>query len=816
MAGFAGIHTTVSGNARDTVTVSISIANSDAFVAFDVRIKLHAQLTYLPSSAALTGREVDHSLSAGIVGGDTLRILAYSTNGTAFTGNSGSVASFRLKLGTVPGNYSLNPSKAVIGNSSAVNILTGTSSGQVTLLAPDISLNTTSLSYTRTVVGTTRDMSFTISNVGNSTLTIDSLVASPISAYSVVPGWSGTVAASGSQGISVRFAPPARGAYSGTVKVYTRDPDESMLQVTLSGTGYTINELHVNNLSTRSGEDTVLTFRINNQEAFTGFQFDLTLPSPLTYTADSEELTGRASDHSVSANTIAGGKLRVVAYSSTQSAFSGSDGDVVKVGFHVDGIGGSYSLSLSNVIITNSSEENIVSDSYNGTLTLAAGDIQSNTSINYGSVSIFDTATVNLTVQNVGNDTLRITSFTPNAASFWKDASFPLTINASQQTVVPTHFHSGTPGSYSGKFRVRSNDPDEDPYDITLLGTAYSPNTMEAQNASCVDGGYVDLYVDIENNDDFTAFQLDLSIPSPLTVILDLCKLTSRSQGHMLGKAHVSGNTYRFLAYSSSSELFTGSSGAVLRVGCSVSGDAGTYAIIIEDPVISDASSQNILSGSSNGTLTLNGAALAKAKVFLEGPYQSGSSMTTSLKAGGYIPTTSPYSDSRFVDPIPADIVDWVFVELRSTPTGSAVSSRSFFLKSNGSIVDEDGTTTDLEMLGVSDGNYYIVVKHRNHLAVMSASAQSLNSTSATLYDFTTGTDKYYGSDAKLLETGVYGMYAGDTNGSGIITNADRESIYANLNSSGYSVADVNCSGIITNADRESIYSNINKASQVQ
>ena len=594
-----------SGNAGDTVQVSVEINNANEFTAFQLSLKLHAQLTYLSGSAALAGRESDHTLSAGMVSGDSLRIVSYSDTKAAYSGSSGSVVTFNLILGSVPGSYALNPKNVIIADASSNNILTGVTNGQMTLYAPKINLSTTALNYTRTIVGNYRDMTFTIYNNGNATLTIDSLVVSPSTGYIVVAGWSSTVSASGSQVITVRFTPPSRGSFVGTVKVYSDDPDEPYLVINLSGTGYKVNELHVNNLSTRSGTDTTLTFKINNQEPFTGFQFDLALPSSMTYLSGTEQLTGRATDHSVSANVISGNKLRVVAYSNNQSNFSGSDGNVVQIGIHVEGTGGSYSLNLSNVIITGSAGENILSDSYNGQLTIAAGDIQSTTSINYGTISIFETADLNLTIQNVGNDTLVISSFTSNETLFTADVSLPIKINPSQQAVLSTHFHSDVQGSYSGKYTLRSNDPDEEPYYVSFSGTSYSPNTMEVQDAIAINGDYVSIYVDINNNDSFTAFQLDLVLPSQLAVILDSCKLTDRNQSHSLSKGLISGNTYRFFAYSNDQNLFTGTSGAVLRVLCSVSGSSGTYPMNIQNPIIGNASGQDILSSSGNGSFYL-------------------------------------------------------------------------------------------------------------------------------------------------------------------------------------------------------------------
>ncbi len=209
-------------------------------------------------------------------------------------------------------------------------------------------------------------------------------------------------------------------------------------------------------------------------------------------------------------------------------------------------------------------------------------------------------------------------------------------------------------------------------------------------------------------------------------------------------------------------------------------------------------------------------AVRVQTKILLEGPYDDAShEMTTSLT----LPTTSPYSeDARTVSSIPADITDWVLVELRSTADGTAVVSGSALLHKDGRIVGDDGTTSYIEM-SASAGDYFIVIKHRNHLAVESDEVHPLSASSSTLYDFTvdasTAYDKYYGGDAALLETGIYGMYAGDTNNSGIVTNSDKDSIISNLNSAGYYDADSNCSGIVTNSDKDAIIANLNKATSV-
>ena len=209
------------------------------------------------------------------------------------------------------------------------------------------------------------------------------------------------------------------------------------------------------------------------------------------------------------------------------------------------------------------------------------------------------------------------------------------------------------------------------------------------------------------------------------------------------------------------------------------------------------------------------GKARVSVKVFLEGPYDASNDvMTIALKTAGVIPTTSPYTqDARTVSSIPADIVDWVLVQIRSTAGGSIVASKSALLHKSGQIVGDDGTTSYIE-LEADAGDYFIVVKHRNHISVMSDQVHTLSTSSSTLYDFTvdesTAYDKYFGGDAALLEAGVYGMYSGDADGLGSVDANDRVLAWNNRNNTGYENSDCNLSGTVDASDRVITWNNRN------
>jgi hypothetical protein len=208
-------------------------------------------------------------------------------------------------------------------------------------------------------------------------------------------------------------------------------------------------------------------------------------------------------------------------------------------------------------------------------------------------------------------------------------------------------------------------------------------------------------------------------------------------------------------------------------------------------------------------------------KVFLQGPFSTGTKlMSNSLNTGNYLPTAQPYSGSPWsytgTESVKStfwasnrSIVDWVLVELRTgTASTTKVAQRACFIKTDGTIVDTDGVSQ--VAFNVAAGNYYIVIKHRNHLSVMTASAVALAIGSNTQYDFTNALAKAYTKGAtqmKLLTTGYYGMFAGDGNASGNISAADQNSYWRPQNGSfGYKTADYNLSGNVSAADLNSYW----------
>ena len=215
---------------------------------------------------------------------------------------------------------------------------------------------------------------------------------------------------------------------------------------------------------------------------------------------------------------------------------------------------------------------------------------------------------------------------------------------------------------------------------------------------------------------------------------------------------------------------------------------------------------------------------LVNAKFFLEGPFAS-DTMNSYLGDNGLLPLSQPYTVAPWnytgtenVAAIPANVVDWILVEIRDAADSTAViDTRAAFLKTDGSVTDLDGSSGI--RFDLSTGSYYIALYHRNHLAVMTAS--SINVTESTaMYDFSTGQAQAFGFQPMAdVGNSTFAMRAGDGNADGGVDAIDRNLVWRPDNGSQWTYekySDFNLDGGIDAIDRN-LYWRVNNgtASQV-
>lgn len=251
-----------------------------------------------------------------------------------------------------------------------------------------------------------------------------------------------------------------------------------------------------------------------------------------------------------------------------------------------------------------------------------------------------------------------------------------------------------------------------------------------------------------------------------------------------------------------------------------------------------------------NGTLTIvpgsvlyrwqNCAPSVRVRALLQGPHAlSNNLMRDDLRVAGVIPLTEPFTALGFgqvgggggetvnaarLSVTGANaIVDWVLVELRNKTTPSQiVATRSALLERDGDVVDVNGQPRLI--FSIANDDYFVAIRHRNHLGAMTATATRLDADESAV-DFTTSGSPTWGVGATTtLANGKRALWCGNARIDATLRyvgqNNDRDPILSVIGGSqptntisGYFKEDVDLNGLVryvgSSNDRDPILSNI-------
>jgi hypothetical protein len=242
---------------------------------------------------------------------------------------------------------------------------------------------------------------------------------------------------------------------------------------------------------------------------------------------------------------------------------------------------------------------------------------------------------------------------------------------------------------------------------------------------------------------------------------------------------------------------------------------AGLYMVTVTDDTLGCSVIHTAIVGEESVGLTL--------KVLLEGAYDATTLlMYDTLRTNNLLPLAEPFitlefnrphfsgeiMDSTLFDNATLhhnNIVDWVLVELRDATYPSVVlKTRAGLLQRDGDIVDLDGISP-LEFDNIVHQSYYIAIRHRNHLGIMTLNTCTLDENGLTL-NFTDGSVSTYGTQAQKNINGKYVMISGDGNKDGQVNAVDKNIYWQVQNGETYyyhnTLTDFNLDGQINAVDK--------------
>ena len=194
----------------------------------------------------------------------------------------------------------------------------------------------------------------------------------------------------------------------------------------------------------------------------------------------------------------------------------------------------------------------------------------------------------------------------------------------------------------------------------------------------------------------------------------------------------------------------------------------------------------------------------------LQGPL---SALTGLMSTNAPVALQSPYaSDPRIAPAIATNTVDWVLLELYRQTNQPPVFARSVLLRDDGQLTTEDGhAVVPIDVTPMT--NYWVAVKHRGHLASVTASAIPFTNNVVEV-DFTVGSAAYLGGTNTAVQVGTHwAARAGDVDGDGVITALDQIMADSQSGASGNQRGDLNRDGIVDALDDALIAGNLGSSS---
>jgi hypothetical protein len=530
-----------------------------------------------------------------------VRVLIYSSNNSIIEIGSGALLNLKFKSKTLPGNFTFSLLNITLSSATGTNITSSSQSGTVKVLGPHLTLSKSNIDFGKTVLNSSPTAYLEVKNIGNESLIVtDAVIVSP---FSILESFPITINANSSQILTLKLDTSVKTNVMKELTFTNNDPDilRNTLKVELKADVYVTNEIRIGSNSGEKNSEVAIPVNIDNMESFTGFQFDIQLPEGIEYIVNSITTSARFKDHEISANLLSGNKLRVLAFSSKNEIFNGTSGEVFNFKVKPTISSGSHALIISNAILSNSTEGNILTGSYSGNLQINAANLLIEPlSISFGNVPITENKETIFRLYNNGNAQLIIDSTANLSDELSIDLTVPITIEKGTYKEVKLSLKPKMTGAFSKIVSFKHNSPELENF-IDVSANVYSPNyvTLRSQNASANQTNKILLF--LRNNDQVTATQFDLLLPIGFDINIDELNTTSRIPSFSVSGTKISENTYRIILYSMSNTIIEKGDGSILEMPVFVQNNVviGTYNAVFSNVIISNSNNSNVNSVSS-------------------------------------------------------------------------------------------------------------------------------------------------------------------------------------------------------------------------
>ena len=347
---------------------------------------------------------------------------------------------------------------------------------------------------------------------------------------------------------------------AGTATITATTSDGSALAATCQVTveASAANQLMVENYTVLRGHSLTLPVQLaNTANNLTALQADIHLPEGIGIEMDGDEYVidlesdRVARDHTLSSSRLASGAVRVLIASPTKKLFTGNSGDLFTISLLTSDemSAGDYALTIDNIILSDNEATTYHAPDVTSTITVKdveMGDVNGD-----GNVTVSD---VVLTAQKAVG--MSPDPFNEANADVNGDGNINVT-----DVVIIANIAVGAQAA---------------PRRAPMLHDA-DMNRLTASELNIHAGESQTITLALDNATEFTAFQMQMTLPEGLTI--EQARLSDRAGSHSLLVNNADGTT-RLLGFSAGNDVIEGNDGVLVEVTLKAEGNFDAYSAV--------------------------------------------------------------------------------------------------------------------------------------------------------------------------------------------------------------------------------------------
>ena len=322
------------------------------------------------------------------------------------------------------------------------------------------------------------------------------------------------------------------------------------------------NVVTISSVEGAPGTEVTVSIGLQNSDEISTLQVSIPLDENVTFVEESGAKGSRCSGHAMNMG-VKDGELNIVIYSLLMLPISGTSGEVASFRLKLGNQPAAPMLTPSKTVLTSPAGQPVDATVQSGEVIVRCAKAQYSTmEVDFGAVPIRSTYTESVTVTNVGNADLTISSLVFSDVNvFSTSTTTPLTVTPGESKELNITYAPVERGDISRTLKVECNSVSK-LNTIRLLAQPFAVNELHIQDVSGISDEEVTITMTMNNMDDVSGYQVDFELPAQLEFVANSFVLSDRKDDHLCGVSH-NGQNLRLLVYSPSDKPLKGHDGEI-------------------------------------------------------------------------------------------------------------------------------------------------------------------------------------------------------------------------------------------------------------